>query len=245
MSSRRLVPRIPGMIRYAAIAPARQLAVSVPAAPPSAPAELGNSSFSRGSSPFTFPHSPSSAWPVARAQRRNPIGSRRRCMSSGPTEPLAPHEQTQIRQGVGTCGRRSTGRCWRRPWQRGWRDGWGPRTTTSTITCRGCRPSPRGPPRCTATSAPCIAPSRPDPPQAQQYFDQGLRLTYAFNHDEAIGSYTEGTKADSTCAMCWWGIAYAMGPNINAPMDTAVYRPAYAAIQRAVALKAGRHAGRA
>ena len=75
--------------------------------------------------------------------------------------------------------------------------------------------------------------------EAQRYFDQGLRLTYAFNHDEAIGSYTQGTKADSTCAMCWWGIAYATGPNINAPMDTAAYRPAYAAIQRAVALKAG------
>ena len=75
--------------------------------------------------------------------------------------------------------------------------------------------------------------------EAQQYFDQGLRLTYAFNHDEAIGSYTQGTRADSTCAMCWWGIAYAMGPNINAPMDTAVYRPAYAAIQRAVSLKSG------
>jgi tetratricopeptide (TPR) repeat protein len=72
--------------------------------------------------------------------------------------------------------------------------------------------------------------------EAQKYFDQGLRLTYAFNHDEAIASYTAATKRDSTCAMCWWGIAYAMGPNINAPMDTAVYRPAYAAIQKAVAL---------
>jgi len=39
--------------------------------------------------------------------------------------------------------------------------------------------------------------------EAQQYFDQGLRLTYAFNHDEAIGSYTAGTKADSTCATDW------------------------------------------
>src|SRR5919206_4456143 len=76
-------------------------------------------------------------------------------------------------------------------------------------------------------------------PVAQRYFDQGLRLTYGFNHDEAIKSYTEGTREDSTCAMCWWGIAYAMGPNINAPMDTGVYRPAYAAIQRAVALEAG------
>ena len=74
---------------------------------------------------------------------------------------------------------------------------------------------------------------------AQRYFDQGLRLTYAFNHYEAIASYTAGTREDSTCAMCWWGIAYAMGPNINAPMDTSVYRPAYAAIQKAVQLAAG------
>jgi tetratricopeptide (TPR) repeat protein len=73
-------------------------------------------------------------------------------------------------------------------------------------------------------------------PAAQQYFDQGLRLSYAFNHDEAIASYTAATREDSTCAMCWWGIAYAMGPNINAPMDTAVYRPAYAAIRKAVTL---------
>lgn len=71
---------------------------------------------------------------------------------------------------------------------------------------------------------------------AQRYFDQGLRLTYAFNHDEAIASYTAGTREDSSCAMCWWGIANAMGPNINAPMDTSVYRPAYAAIQKAVKL---------
>jgi tetratricopeptide (TPR) repeat protein len=71
---------------------------------------------------------------------------------------------------------------------------------------------------------------------AQWYFDQGLRLTYAFNHDEAIASFTQATREDSTCAMCWWGIAYAMGPNINAPMDTSAYRPAYAAIRRAVKL---------
>ena len=73
---------------------------------------------------------------------------------------------------------------------------------------------------------------------AQRFFDQGLRLTYAFNHEEAIASYTQATREDSTCAMCWWGIAYALGPNINAPMDTGAYRPAYAAIQRAVQLSA-------
>jgi len=67
-------------------------------------------------------------------------------------------------------------------------------------------------------------------PLAQQYFDQGLRLTYAFNHDEAIRSFAEGTRQDSTCAMCFWGIAYARGPNINAPMDTSAAKPAWDAI---------------
>jgi hypothetical protein len=73
-------------------------------------------------------------------------------------------------------------------------------------------------------------------PVAQRYFDQGLRLTYGFNHDEAIKSYTEGTREDSTCAMCWWGIAYALGPNINVPMDTAAVQPAWAALRQAVRL---------
>jgi tetratricopeptide (TPR) repeat protein len=71
-------------------------------------------------------------------------------------------------------------------------------------------------------------------PVAQRYFDQGLRLTYGFNHDEAIKSYREGIREDSTCAMCWWGVAYALGPNINAPMDTAAVRPAWEALQQAV-----------
>jgi tetratricopeptide (TPR) repeat protein len=76
-------------------------------------------------------------------------------------------------------------------------------------------------------------------PVAQQYFDQGLRLTYGFNHDEAVKSYTEGIRQDSTCAMCWWGIAYALGPNINLPMDTAAVRPAWEALQHAVQLAPG------
>jgi hypothetical protein len=42
-------------------------------------------------------------------------------------------------------------------------------------------------------------------PVAQQYFDQGLRLVYGFNHAEAIRSFTRATELDSTCAMCWWG----------------------------------------
>jgi tetratricopeptide (TPR) repeat protein len=71
-------------------------------------------------------------------------------------------------------------------------------------------------------------------PVAQKYFDQGFRLTYAFNHDEAIKSYREGIRHDATCAMCYWGVAYALGPNINLPMDTAAARPAHDAAQKAL-----------
>ena len=58
-------------------------------------------------------------------------------------------------------------------------------------------------------------------PLAQRYFDQGMRLTYAFNHPEAIRSFEAALAQDPTCAMCWWGVAFALGPNINAPMDSA------------------------
>jgi tetratricopeptide (TPR) repeat protein len=70
-------------------------------------------------------------------------------------------------------------------------------------------------------------------PLAQRYFDQGLRLYYAFNHQEAIRSFQEGMRLDAGCAMCYWGIALAYGPNINAPMDAASGRLAFAAIQQA------------
>ncbi len=71
-------------------------------------------------------------------------------------------------------------------------------------------------------------------PIAQRYFDQGLRLYYAFNHQEAIRSFSEAARLDPDCAMCSWGIALAYGSNINAPMDTAGGRLAYAALQQAL-----------
>ncbi|MBX3332713.1 MAG: hypothetical protein KF876_01240 [Nitrospira sp.] len=76
-----------------------------------------------------------------------------------------------------------------------------------------------------------------DRPLAQQYFDQGLRLYYAFNHQEAIRSFEQGTQIDPDCAMCYWGIALAYGPNINAPMDGASSRLAYRALQPALKLE--------
>ena len=73
-------------------------------------------------------------------------------------------------------------------------------------------------------------------PKAQLYFDQGLRLYYAFNHQEAIRAFEEAARLDPKCAMCPWGIALALGPNINAPMETEAARAAYAAVRKAVAL---------
>lgn len=73
-------------------------------------------------------------------------------------------------------------------------------------------------------------------PLAQQYFDQGLRLVYGFNHAEAIRSFTHATELDPACAMCWWGIAYAYGPHVNAGMDSASGAKAYEAAQKALSL---------
>jgi tetratricopeptide (TPR) repeat protein len=70
--------------------------------------------------------------------------------------------------------------------------------------------------------------------QAQAYFDQGLRLQYAFNHAEAIRSYRAALAADPECAMCWWGIALAAGNNINAGMDEAGGKLAFAAAGEAM-----------
>jgi tetratricopeptide (TPR) repeat protein len=73
-------------------------------------------------------------------------------------------------------------------------------------------------------------------PLAQQYFDQGLRLAYGFNQQESVNSFTAATKADPDCAMCYWGIAYVLGPNVNIPMDTSAVKPAWDAIRQAVRL---------
>lgn len=77
-----------------------------------------------------------------------------------------------------------------------------------------------------------------DVPLAQRYFDQGLRLYYAFNHAEAIRAFRAAAAVDEQCAMCHWGEALSWGPNINLPMDSASGVAAYAALQRAQSLRA-------
>ena len=71
---------------------------------------------------------------------------------------------------------------------------------------------------------------------AKRYFDQGLVLAYGFNHAEAARSFRQAIKLDPNCAMCNWGLAYVLGPNINATMEDDAVTESYAAIQQAVKL---------
>jgi tetratricopeptide (TPR) repeat protein len=73
-------------------------------------------------------------------------------------------------------------------------------------------------------------------PQAQQFFDQGLRFIYAFNHDEAARSFQHAAELDPKLAMAYWGIAEAVGPNYNDPADPDRYKQAHGAVQKAVEL---------
>jgi tetratricopeptide (TPR) repeat protein len=73
-------------------------------------------------------------------------------------------------------------------------------------------------------------------PEAQRYFDQGLRLAYAFNHGEAQRAFRQAQRLDPDCAMCFWGEAMVLGPNINLPMQDDAVAPAFKAAQQAKAL---------
>ncbi|HEU5436591.1 MAG TPA: tetratricopeptide repeat protein [Telluria sp.] len=74
--------------------------------------------------------------------------------------------------------------------------------------------------------------------KAQAYFNQGMSLTYGFNHAEAARAFRAAQQLDPKCAMCYWGEALVLGPNINAPMFPQAVAPAAAAAARAVALAA-------
>lgn len=74
--------------------------------------------------------------------------------------------------------------------------------------------------------------------KAQKYFDQGLIWAYAFNHDEAIRSFTKAAQLDPNCAMAWWGVALCNGPHINFPIvPPDRVNAAWEALQKSIALK--------
>src|SRR5579859_5067201 len=75
--------------------------------------------------------------------------------------------------------------------------------------------------------------------QAQQFFDQGLRQIYAFNHDEAARSFQQAADLDAKLAMAYWGVAEAVGPNYNDPASDDRFAAAHTAIQKAVDLLGG------
>jgi tetratricopeptide (TPR) repeat protein len=79
-----------------------------------------------------------------------------------------------------------------------------------------------------------------DSAEAQRYFDQGLTLAYGFNHREAARSFRQAAALDPACAMCWWGVALVLGPNINTAMDAGDVPEAWEASRKALA--AGAHA---
>ncbi len=72
--------------------------------------------------------------------------------------------------------------------------------------------------------------------RAQAWFDQGVRLSFAFNHAEAQRAFREAQKLDPKCALCFWGEALILGPNINVPMMPEANPPALAALAKAVEL---------
>ena len=75
-------------------------------------------------------------------------------------------------------------------------------------------------------------------PEAQRFFDQGFAFVYAFNHDEAIRSFKRAAELDPEMAMAYWGIALALGPNINLDVDPEREKAAYEAVQKALSLAA-------
>ena len=75
-------------------------------------------------------------------------------------------------------------------------------------------------------------------PDAQKFFDQGLSLIYAFNHEEAVRSFERAAELDPKCAMAYWGVALAVGPNYHDPSDPDRLKRAADAIAKAKAAEA-------
>lgn len=74
--------------------------------------------------------------------------------------------------------------------------------------------------------------------EAQQFFDQGVALVFAFNHEEAVKSFARAAELDREAAMPHWGVAWALGPNYNLDIDDPRSKQAFDAISRARALAA-------
>jgi tetratricopeptide (TPR) repeat protein len=113
------------------------------------------------------------------------------------------------------------------------------------LSTLGCS-SPPEPPAEEARTAPLLEgmgshhfPITTGSPEAQQFFNQGLVLAYGFNHAEAVRSFREAQRLDPACAICYWGEALALGPNINSMMEAEDHPATWAALEKAQELAAG------
>ena len=75
-------------------------------------------------------------------------------------------------------------------------------------------------------------------PEAQRFFDQGFRMIYGFNHEEAVRSFKRAAALDPQMAMAWWGVGVALGPNINQDVDPEREQAAFEAVKKALAMTA-------
>jgi tetratricopeptide (TPR) repeat protein len=107
------------------------------------------------------------------------------------------------------------------------------------ISANAATPNPEAPVRLIPGLGEVHHPVSTKNKQAQQFFDQGLKLVYGFNHDEARRSFQRAAELDPKLAMAHWGVALTLGPNYNLPVDPKRERAGYDAVQRAVALKEG------
>ncbi len=98
-------------------------------------------------------------------------------------------------------------------------------------------PNPQGPVRIIPGLGDVHHPVSTKNKQAQQFFDQGMKFVYGFNHDEARRSFMRAAELDPKLAMAHWGVALTLGPNYNLPVDPERERAGYDAVQRAIALK--------
>jgi tetratricopeptide (TPR) repeat protein len=120
--------------------------------------------------------------------------------------------------------------------------------TFLVITLASCMPGSEAPSTSLADEAPTQTPRLSDQlgaiphpietnsPLAQSYFNQGLTLIFGFNHEAAIEAFEEAIRLDPNCGACHWGIALALGPNINRPMGPTAAKRAHQEAQEAVRL---------
>jgi len=107
-----------------------------------------------------------------------------------------------------------------------------------SVTLAACGQSDAGAPAIRAGLGALHVPITSEIEAASRYFDQGMRLWYAFEHDEAARSFAEAARLDPSCAICRWGEALALGPNLNTEMASEHAGAARRAIARAEELRA-------